>query len=172
MCQQFDFCALHNPFLIYVQRLSSSTWLWLQLPETICFSFLILFFCRIKGLKSNMSNQLDVAKFDQTLTDFLNVAGCKTLQYLSLKMFLWFSVNWQRAEQLPTKDGKSPCEFFIWENKRPIHHRTLCENSSYFKELKVFCNFPNLVSWSISSKWLDLGQFWTPSSLKLFKFRL
>lgn len=35
-----------------------------------------------------MSNQLDAAKFDQTLTDFLNVAGCKTLQYLSLKMFL------------------------------------------------------------------------------------
>ena len=93
MCQQFDFCALHNPFLIYVQRLSSSTWLWLQLPETICFSFLILFFYRIKGLKSNMSNQLDVAKFDQTLTDFLNVAGCKTLQYLSLKMFLWLNKN-------------------------------------------------------------------------------
>ena len=35
-----------------------------------------------------MSNQLDAAKFDQTLTDFLNVAGYKTLQYLSLKMFL------------------------------------------------------------------------------------
>lgn len=65
-----------------------------------------------------MSNQLDVAKFDQTLTDFLNVAGCKTLQYLSLKMFLWFSVNWQRAEQLPTKDGKSPCEFFILRKQK------------------------------------------------------
>ena len=36
-----------------------------------------------------MSNQLDAAKFDQTLTDFLNFFSfCKTLQYLSLKMFL------------------------------------------------------------------------------------